>query len=29
MALPAEKNLWIETLAETGSKGMSNSHFHD
>lgn len=29
MALPADKNLWIETLSETSSKGMRISHFHD
>lgn len=27
--LPADKNLWIDTLSETNSMGMSSSHFHD
>lgn len=27
--LPADKNLWIDALSETNSKGMSSSHFHD
>lgn len=29
MGLPNDKNLYIETLSETNSKGMSQSHFHD
>lgn len=29
MGLPNDKNLFIEALSETGSKGMSQSHFHD
>lgn len=29
MGLPEDKNLWIETLSETDSKGMPSSHFHD
>lgn len=27
--LPADKNLWIDAVSETSSKGMSSSHFHD